>query len=66
MKKNKLIEFIAVLISAVMTFVIVCLSVWLMCFGFGIDFNIKYVCPIYGFVLINKIFPFQVHRIISK
>lgn len=66
MNEKKLIEFIAVLISAVITFGIVCLAVLLMCFGFGIDFNIKYICPIYGFVLLNKFFPFQVHHTISK
>lgn len=66
MNKKKLIKFFATVITALIFAGICCLAIWLICIGFGIEFNIKYVCPVLAFILLNKFFPFQVHRIISK
>ncbi len=66
MNEKKMIKCFATVITALIFAGICCLAILLICVGFGIDFNIKYTCPVIGFILLNKIFPFQVHRIIHK
>lgn len=63
-KKNKkrLIRFLTVVITASLITAFLCGLVWLTCWGLGITFSFKYACPIVAFVLLNKVFPFQLYH----
>lgn len=64
--KKRLIKLLAVIIVAVLIMAELLLAVWLICFGFGIEFKVRYVFPVYAFIILNKSFPINLYHHFKK
>lgn len=62
MNKKTMIKFLTVIITALIITVFLCGLIWLFCWGLGIPFSLKYACPVLAFILLNKVFPFQLYH----
>lgn len=60
--KKGLIGFITAVIVAVLALTVMVIAVWLVCFGFGIEFKVRYIYPICAFIFLNKLFPIQLYH----
>lgn len=60
--KKRLIKALTVIITALIITAFLIFVVWMICWGLGIAFSMKYALPILAFIMLNKAFPFQLYH----